>query len=61
MDPDTDSESHNPTEEGDDDLNDDLDEDIRPAKIPNDYNPDVPEYHHLNLLRNPVCQASRTP
>ena len=30
--PDTDSESHTPIEEGDNDLDDDLDEDIRPAK-----------------------------
>ena len=27
----------------------------------NDYQPDGPEIHHLNLLRNPVYQASRTP
>ena len=28
---------------------------------PNDCNPDAPEYHHLNLLGNPVYQASQTP
>ena len=31
------------------------------VETPNDYNPDVPAYHHLNLLRNPVYQASQTP
>ena len=28
---------------------------------PNDYSPNPPEFHHYNLLRNRVSQASRTP
>ena len=34
---------------------------IAPVGTLNDYQPNGPEYHHLNLLRNPVYQASRTP
>ena len=28
---------------------------------PNDYNPNTPQFHHYNLLGNPVYQASQTP
>ena len=34
--------------------------DIDPVGTPNDYQSDGPEFHHLNLLRNRVYQASRT-
>ena len=34
---------------------------IAPVGTLNDYQPNGPEFHHLNLLRNPVYQASRTP
>ena len=34
---------------------------IPAVETSNDYDPDVPEYHHLNLLGNPVHQASHTP
>ena len=34
---------------------------IAPVGTLNDYQPNGPEFHHLNLLRNPVHQASRTP
>ena len=35
--------------------------DIAPVGTLNDYQPNSPEFHHLNLLGHPVCQASRTP
>ena len=34
---------------------------IAPVATLNDYQPNGPEFHHLNLLRYPVYQASRTP
>ena len=38
-----------------------VEDDTAAVGSPNDYSPNSPEVHHLNLLRNPVFQASRTP
>ena len=32
-----------------------------PSRLIDDYQPDGPEFHHRNLLRYPVYQASHTP
>ena len=38
-----------------------VEDDTTAVGSPNDYRPNFPEVHHVNLLRNPVFQASRTP
>ena len=38
-----------------------VDDDVVAVETLNDYNPEDREIHHLNLLRYPVYQASRTP